>query len=59
MAVLSITAASTGLNFTAATECLFAELHWTPGSLAQCEARIRRGRIVAVYHRSSTSYQIH
>ncbi|GES96562.1 SWI/SNF-related matrix-associated actin-dependent regulator of chromatin subfamily A-like protein 1 isoform X1 [Rhizophagus clarus] len=45
-AILSLTAASTGLNFQAADGVIFAELSWNPSTIAQGENRAHRiGRI--------------
>ncbi|KAH9398643.1 SWI/SNF- matrix-associated actin-dependent regulator of chromatin sub A-like protein 1 [Tyrophagus putrescentiae] len=42
VALLSITACSTGLNLTAANTVIFAEIFWNPGVLAQAEDRTHR-----------------
>lgn len=42
IAILSIQAAGTGLNFTPCNQVVFAELFWTPAALKQAEDRVHR-----------------
>ena len=42
VALLSITAAGTGLSFIAAHTCVFAEISWVPSDMLQAEDRVHR-----------------